>query len=110
MQTTGCIIKRDPYSSYGSLISLSYQSLDPSDRQDIKSCVQYPSLRHRCVDYLSTAGIDGTVSAVITVIVAYNISELDIAPGYAHAAMVTDGVGTMRNVDADLGITVLNET
>ena len=62
------------------------------------------------MDDLTAAGIDGAVAAVITVIVADDISELDIASGYSYAAVITDSICTMRNIDLDLSVTVLNET
>jgi hypothetical protein len=62
------------------------------------------------MDDLSASRIDGTVTAVITIVVAYDIAELDIAPGYAYTTVVADGIGAVRYVDVDLSIAVLNET
>ena len=53
-------------------------SLYRFDAHHVDVAVNYFASGTRCVDYLAVADIDRNVSAVAAVVVAYNITRLDI--------------------------------
>ena len=85
-------------------------SLDVSDGHHVDITVLNHVTASRCVDYLAAADIDRDVSAVASVVIAYDVADLQVASRYADTVTVTDGVSAVRQVYAGLCVAVHYET
>ena len=85
-------------------------SFDVPDRHHVEVTVLNDITASGCVDYLTAADVDRDVTAIASVVIADDISDLKVASRYADTVAVTDCICTVRQIDTCLSVTVHYET
>ena len=76
------------------------------DTHHVDVTVAYTPSRARCVDYLAVADVDRNVAAVASVVVADDVTRLNVTSRYAYARVEPDLRRAVRQRYTDLRVAV----
>ena len=91
-------------------LALLDHSFDVPDGHHVEVAVLNNVSAAGSMDYLAASDIDRDVSAVASIVVAYDVTYLEIASRHTDTVAVANSIRTVRQIYAGLCITVHYET